>query len=228
MRWALVAAALTCAWMFSGGDATAQSLQCRQMNTAEERAACAERELDDLDDMVKYWREAARQRQDGYDYFARRRERCDYNAECLAREYQMEISELQMVLEPAARLRVTSAYVGPVGRQLFGPPNDLDVLMDRVITTDSRGWWINRYDRGSVRNTRVIATGPRSGIVVSDYTYNNGVAGWVRAHVVNGEFRCVEYHDFAGSCRPINANAYGGGVAGRFGNAAVERLASNR
>jgi uncharacterized protein len=54
MRVVLIAAALACAGILGGGNAQAQSLQCRQQITAEQREVCAEAEIDDLDDRGKY------------------------------------------------------------------------------------------------------------------------------------------------------------------------------
>lgn len=161
MRVVLIAAALACAAILGGGNAHAQSLQCRQQITAEQREICAEAEIDDLDDQVKYWRGAARQPRADYDYFLNRRERCDGEFACLARELQTEISELQVKIEPAARVRVREAYVGPVVYRAATPMTELDAIMDRIVTRDSWGWMFNRYDRGSVRNTRAwsIAAG---------------------------------------------------------------------
>ncbi len=226
MRWAFVFAGAVFACLAWSEPAASQSLQCRQETTPETRSACAERELDDLDDMVKFWRRQARQDQSGYEYFANRRERCDFDAACIAREYQTEISELQAQLEPAARLRVTSEYRGPIIVRpvaTAAPMSELDQLMDRVILTDSRGWMFNRYDRGSVRNTRVAATNGRDAIVQSDYSYNGGMSGWVRAFIIGDRLACVEYHDFPGRCRPVGANSYAYGIAGRL---ALSALAS--
>jgi hypothetical protein len=95
--------------------------------------------------------------------------------------------------------------------------------MDRVILTDSRGWMFNRYDRGSVRNTRVAATNGRDAVVESNYTYNGGTLGWVRAYIRGDRLACVEYHDFPGSCRPVGANSYAYGIAGRLALSALDQ-----
>ncbi len=189
-------------------EANAQSLQCRQQISAEAQELCAESEIDDLDDRVKYWRGAARQRQPDYDHFARRRDRCDGEYACIARELHMEISELQVTLEPAQRARVTSSYSGPVVYRPVTPMSELDAAMDRIITRDSWGWMFNRYDRGSVRNTRVVLRNGSDRIVYSDFTYNGGRPGWVQLYIVDGRLGCVEYHDFMGQCRPVGARSY--------------------
>lgn len=216
MRLVLVAAALILAGFAAAEHAGAQSLQCRQQVTPEQREICAEGEIDDLDDQVKYWRQAAQQTQRDYDYFANRRARCDAEFACIARELHTEISELQVKIEPAARLRVREAYTGPVVYRAATPMSELDAVMDRIITRDSWGWMFNRYDRGSVRNTRVVARNGNDRIVYADYTYNGGTPGWVQLHIVDGRLGCVEYHDFMGQCRPIGARSYAYGLTSRL------------
>lgn len=227
MRVVLIAAALTLAGIGFGGEARAQSLQCRQQITPEQREICAEAEIDDLDDQVKYWRGAARQSQSDYDYFFNRRERCDGEVACIARELQTEISELQVRIEPAARARVREAYAGPVVFRATTPMTELDAVMDRIITRDSWGWMFNRYDRGSVRNSRFARLSDRTYIVQSDYTYNGGRSGWVQLHVSDNRLVCVEYHDFAGQCRPIGARSYSYGLTARLLGATAEYMLRN-
>ncbi len=216
MRVVLIAAAMVFAGFAFAGEARAQSLQCRQQITPEQREICAEAEIDDLDDQVKYWRGAARQPQADYDYFFNRRERCDGEFACIARELQTEISELQVKIEPAARIRVREAYVGPVVFRAATPMTELDAVMDRIVTRDSWGWMFNRYDRGSVRNTRVEHRSGRDRVVYSTYSYNGGAQGWVRLHIFDGRLGCVEYHDFSGTCRPIGARSYAYGITSRL------------
>lgn len=217
MRFVLIGAVAALAGLFLLADeAHAQSLQCRQQITPDQREACAEGEVDDLDDQVKYWRSAARQTRADYDYFLHRRERCDGEFACIARELQTEISELQVKIEPAARIRVREAYAGPVVYRAASSMSEMDAIMDRIITRDSWGWMFNRYDRGSVRNTRVEARNGRDRLVYSEYTYNGGTPGWMHLLIVDGRVACVEYHDFAGTCRPVGARSYAYGVTSRL------------
>lgn len=217
MRLVLIGAVAAFAALLSAsGGAHAQSLQCRQQLTPEQRETCAEAEIDDLDDQVKYWRGAARQTRADYDYFAHRRERCDSEFACIARELQTEISELQVKIEPAARIRAQEAYVGPVIYRTVGSMSEMDAVMDRIITRDSWGWMFNRYDRGSVRNTRVERRNGRDRLVYAEYTYNSGTPGWVHLLIVDGQLACVEYHDFQGTCRPVGARSYAYGITSRL------------
>jgi hypothetical protein len=216
MRFSLSFIAVAAGLFLWAGEAPAQSLQCRQQITAEQREICAEAEIDDPDDQVKYWRSAAQQPRADYDYFLHRRDRCDGEFACIARELQTEVSELQVKIEPAARVRVREAYVGPVVYRAVTPMTELDRVMDRVVTRDSWGWMFNRYDRGSVRNTRFEARVGRDRLVYSEYTYNGGARGWVRLYIIAGVLNCVEYHDFQGTCRPVGTRSYAHGITSQL------------
>ncbi|MDX2277403.1 MAG: hypothetical protein NW206_18300 [Hyphomonadaceae bacterium] len=102
---------------------------------------------------------------------------------------------------------------------------DLTASIDAVIASDSRGWMFNSYDRGSAHNARIEerSSDGRSAVVFSEYTYNGGSPGWVRAQVQDGVFSCVEYWDFAGRCRPVGSASYAYQVAGAL---AVATLAA--
>ena len=73
-------------WVISGlfallalcwsGDAPAQSVQCLQETDRAARNRCAEREIDDLRDAVRYWRRAAGQTEADVAYFENARARC--------------------------------------------------------------------------------------------------------------------------------------------------------
>lgn len=79
---------------------------------------------------------------------------------------------------------------------------DCEGFADAFITEDSRGWFFNRYDRGSARLDRVWES--RSGMkteVRIDYTYNGGRHGWAEFRFYDDEFQCVRYHDFPDTCR---------------------------
>lgn len=83
--------------------------------------------------------------------------------------------------------------------------NDIPRLtqaMDAVVQLDSRSWMFNRYDVGSMTGVYVSDFGDIS-VAHGDYTYNRGVRGWVRIQFTGEQICCVEYHDFAGTCRPV-------------------------
>jgi uncharacterized protein len=210
MRLAFVIAALGFGLLMSASDTEAQSLQCRQQIRPEHRAACAEAELDDMNDMARYWRREASQNDSDYGYFSNRRERCRSDAPCIVRELQTEISELQSRLAPAARERASNSYRGPTDYQLDGDPRDLYILMERLLRQDSRTWQRNSYDRGSVNNVRVIEQSGTTKVVHGEFTSNNGArTGWVRARFVGDDLQCLTYFDTPGRCVPIGTPYYG-------------------
>lgn len=77
--------------------------------------------------------------------------------------------------------------------------------MDAVVQLDSRSWVFNRYDIGSMSNVRV-RDGDAGSEAQGDYTYNGGTPGWVRVRFSGEDIQCIEYHDFAGTCRAIGDN----------------------
>lgn len=97
------------------------------------------------------------------------------------------------------------------GTQLGG----LAATIDAVIRVDSNGWLMNRYDRGSVTNERILERSDdgRSLIAYGEYTYNSGQPGWIRIRMRGGEVECMEYWDFAGRCRPLGTASYGAQLA---------------
>ena len=78
-------------------------------------------------------------------------------------------------------------------------------IFDEIIAEDARYWMIHTYDRGSVYNVHIDSPSPsgRSGIIHGYYTYNRGTRGWARVQIVNGGVNCIEFHDFAGTCRQL-------------------------
>jgi hypothetical protein len=84
----------------------------------------------------------------------------------------------------------------------------LNQQLDRVIAEDARSWLINRYTPGSARDASVVDFDPATGraVVFGRYTYNGSSTGWIRVVFNQAKPQCVEYHDFAGTCRAIGNN----------------------
>jgi hypothetical protein len=82
---------------------------------------------------------------------------------------------------------------------------DLTRSLDEIVSVDSQSWVFNRYDRGSMTNVKLLGGSKdgRSALVYGEYSYNGGSAGWVKALMINGKLRCLEFWDFAGQCRPL-------------------------
>lgn len=76
--------------------------------------------------------------------------------------------------------------------------------LDEVVTADSASWLSNRYDRGSMGNTKTLAHGKdrKSALVYGEYTYNGGRHGWVKARIANGQYTCLEFWN-EHSCRAL-------------------------
>jgi hypothetical protein len=99
---------------------------------------------------------------------------------------------------PTAPLVITTAALG-IG---------LDELLDRVVYADSQSWGLNRYVRGSMHNARylIVNKAKTTYTAYGEYqfaTFGGGAPGWVKVKVRNGQLECLEFHDQAGSCRPL-------------------------
>jgi hypothetical protein len=79
-----------------------------------------------------------------------------------------------------------------------------DIIADFVIRTDAANWAVNRYDEGSAHVTKKspVAGGT---LLHAEYTYIGDQKGWVNITLYNDTSRipCVEFWDFAGSCRDL-------------------------
>lgn len=81
---------------------------------------------------------------------------------------------------------------------------DCEGLAEDIIAQDSRSWFINRYDHGSVEVIEKSVWESPSGLKVKykvNYTYNGGRSGWAELQLKDGEFYCIRYHDFPNDCR---------------------------
>ena len=96
----------------------------------------------------------------------------------------------------------STSSMGKIGK---APPISAVAYFDSLIAEDAAGWVMNRYDRGSMRNMRVVdtANGGRTKTVYGEYSYNGGRNGWVKARFVGTRLECLEFWDFAGQCRPL-------------------------
>ena len=81
---------------------------------------------------------------------------------------------------------------------------------DSIIATDAQSWVVNRYDRGSMHNMKVvsISSDRRVFVLYGEYTYNGGRPGWVKAQFSkpandNMQLDCLEFWDFSGICRAL-------------------------
>lgn len=82
-----------------------------------------------------------------------------------------------------------------------------DLIADFVVRTDSLDWLSNRYADGSAhvtRKTRSNAMGTT--ILRAEFGYIGGQSGWVNITLNDDKAiePCVEFWDFAGSCRAMH------------------------
>ena len=108
----------------------------------------------------------------------------------------------QPAVQPAQSL---SRPAQPASQPASKTGTTLEQSIDSLIAYDARGWALNRYDRGSVRNLRMLSQSNNGADyqVQANYTYNNGSPGWVKLRFVNNKFSCIEFWDFAGDCRAL-------------------------
>jgi hypothetical protein len=101
--------------------------------------------------------------------------------------------------------------------------------LDAFVTADSKSWVRNRYDYGSIYDASVEQRSADNSQVTffARYTYNGGRRGWVRVKTTDGHFSCMEFHDFAGTCRSLGASPSIGLVAAGAGLAALAIVAGS-
>ena len=92
------------------------------------------------------------------------------------------------------------------------PPasSEMVAALKKGITSDSRAWLMNRYDEGSLRDVVVLEESPDGRMTLrGNYTFNNGVGGWVQAQLINRRVQCLQYWD-TGNCSPIRPGEQSG------------------
>jgi len=80
-------------------------------------------------------------------------------------------------------------------------------LLDTLVQMDAAHWAMNRYVHGSMRNVEIKKSdmdGPTGdAILQGTYTYNQTQTGWTKIKFNLNRTPCIEFHDFAGTCREI-------------------------
>lgn len=90
-------------------------------------------------------------------------------------------------------------------------------LFDELIALDAKGWMFNRYNRGSVRNLKIVEESEdgTQRVVYAEYLFNGSRKGHVRVLFADGALKCMKYWD-SPSCRPIgrsHSQAFAAAVA---------------
>lgn len=111
----------------------------------------------------------------------------------------------------------------------YDPAAALPERMDAIAEIDSRSWLMWRYRPGSMRNVTKFNVSSASTFDASgDFTYGDGRAGRLFAHIVSGKFQCLRFanepqcraighppsHDFAGSLIGALAGGMANGAGG--------------
>jgi hypothetical protein len=83
--------------------------------------------------------------------------------------------------------------------------------LEAAVRQDSGAWNLNRYDRGSLQEVKLLSSG-RTSRIRGNYTFNGGSSGWVEADVSAGKVQCLAYWD-VGSCEEVRTPANNAGAS---------------
>jgi hypothetical protein len=110
---------------------------------------------------------------------------------------------------PSAYAPPSPAYTPPAPAYTPPPPpvqvvhTRTDRVLDHIVQADAASWHYNRYDSGSMVNSKIVARSRNTVTIYGEYTYNGGAQGWVRAMVSrNGRVKCLSFWDDQ-PCRPL-------------------------
>ncbi|HWA92260.1 MAG TPA: hypothetical protein VG889_19635 [Rhizomicrobium sp.] len=95
----------------------------------------------------------------------------------------------------------SSTYEAPAQSRLASAIDDL-------VAADSASWVVHHFRRGSVHGEQIESTDQRGRptSVRAHFNYQTGSSGWVRIKFADGNFSCMEFWDFAGTCRALGAS----------------------
>lgn len=102
----------------------------------------------------------------------------------------------------AAQLRAEAVPLARAAASL-GQVDDTR-LLDMIVEADSQFWSYNHYSVGSMHNVTQESAEAGVRVLRGEYVFNDNQQGWVRVTLYPGwsQLPCVEFWDFAGSCRP--------------------------
>ncbi|MEG3180760.1 hypothetical protein [Sphingomonas sp. LT1P40] len=103
----------------------------------------------------------------------------------------------------------------------------INQYLDQLVAADSRGWAINEYARGSIRNARVTTLSTSIYQLNADFSYVGGARGHVRVRVADGKFSCIEFQDTLIGCRGLRTPGQGAAIAALVGLVVVAAVASS-
>jgi hypothetical protein len=109
----------------------------------------------------------------------------------------------------------------------------LNRAIESIIQSDARGWWMHKFDAGSVTGANIRAASADGSVQIARayYTYSGGTRDWIDVKVSNGQLVCVEYGGELSSCRsvydPNKSASYAGAIAAAVVLAVVVAAASS-
>lgn len=102
----------------------------------------------------------------------------------------------------------------------------IDAVLNDLILADSRGWLVDEYRLGSVRNSRLQWIDASSYQLSADFSYVGGAPGQVRAKFTDGKFSCIEFQNTLFGCRALRAPGQGAAIATLVALVAVAAVAT--
>jgi hypothetical protein len=85
-------------------------------------------------------------------------------------------------------------------------------MLERAVSEDAKTWTGYTYDRGSIRNVRVIRYDGPTVILQGDYTFNGGLREWVIAEERGGAVQCLRYQS-GRACEPVGRSQWSAQLA---------------
>jgi TPR repeat protein len=127
------------------------------------------------------------------------------NPDAVKRMHDYETAQTKVQLMP---LKAALTNAGISGTKL-NPGNQAKIaqLLNAVIELDSHSWGFNRYRDGSVFNASVLSQAQDGSSITfkGSFSYlNNGDPGWAKLTVFKERLPCIEFWDFAGTCRLVH------------------------
>lgn len=122
------------------------------------------------------------------------------------RERQQVAARAEAERQAATARAIAEREERTAAAELAAKPNapiGLVGLLENSVKQDSAAWIYNRYKFGSVRNVKIIKSKPNM-LLHGEFSYINGMDGWVEAEIVRGNVVCLTYWDSIG-CNPLRS-----------------------
>ena len=126
-------------------------------------------------------------------------------------------------VEAASRAQANAAAEAARIASLPAAGPILTKQFDNYVQIDSRGWAVNRYIAGSIKNVRIVsgAISTKNYVMRGEFDYAGGAKGWVLASIVGGKLNCIEFWDNLIGCRSLRTPDQGQAMRNAFVDAAI-------